>query len=101
MSISKYSQRFMDKHQLFEKYKKNVEWLHRNIPPDDIYDFAEQSYMAALFFLHTINHNLDLQQQLRDPVFKKWATNIISLLDVREKGVDASIDLQMDILDDE
>lgn len=87
----------MDKHQLFEKYKKNIEWLHRNVPPDDIYDFAEQTYMAALFFLNVISNDLNIHVQLQNPVFKKWATNIISVLDYREKGIDTSIDLQMDV----
>lgn len=99
MSTSKYTQRFMDNKELFEKYCTNLKWLHRNIPPDDIYDFAEQTYMAALFFLNTINNMFDIKELLKNPIFNKWATNIITILELRDRNVDCAIDIQMDLLD--
>ena len=41
----------MNKEEIRKKFEENVAYLQRNIPPDDIYLFTEQTFMAALFFL--------------------------------------------------
>ena len=79
-----------------EEFEKNVEYLRRNVPPDDIYIFAEQTFMAALFFLYKWSEWVDVNEESRkDPIIKKWVANIIGLQRCKEKGVD--IDLDLDI----
>lgn len=34
-----------------ETYDKELQWLHDNIPPDDIYAFAYESFIASEYFL--------------------------------------------------
>ena len=92
----------MDKRELIKKYDENVAWLRRNIPPDDIYDFAEQTYMAALFFLKLASSDDRFLTLLREcPVTRKWSQNICGLLKVREEGIDCPIDMKLEIVDDD
>jgi len=92
----------MDKRELIKKYDENVAWLRRNIPPDDIYDFAEQTYMAALFFLKLASSDdrfLTLLQECH--VTRKWSQNICGLLQIREQGIDCPIDMKLEIAEDD
>ncbi len=79
----------MNKEELKAMYEKNVEYLKRNIPPDEIYEFAEQTYMATLYFLSKWSDWEDVNQVCQDdPVASKWVRNIMSLLKCREMGMD-------------
>jgi len=83
--------------QLFEK---RVAWLQRNIPPDDIYLFTEQTLMAAMFFLHRWNRVDDIHKVIsEDAVARKWVTNILALIEVQSAGHDTKINLDMESLD--
>lgn len=92
----------MDKARLLKEYEKNITWLRRNIPPDDIYDFAEQTYMAALYFLKRLSMVVDINEEFQDyPVSKKWATNICSILHLRDNNLDSAIDMKLEVLEDD
>lgn len=86
----------MNKEELKAKFEKNVEYLKRNVPPDDIYLFAEQTFMATLFFLHKWSEWVDVNEEcLADPVAKKWVTNIIGLQMAKDKEIDVNLDLDL------
>jgi len=88
----------MNKEELLEKFNKNVAYLQRIVPPDDIYIFTEQTFMAALFFLQKWAELTDVQQACKDdPVTAKWVRNIAGYLMIRDNDEDAQIDLDMDI----
>ena len=92
----------MDKKQLNELYEKNVGWLRRNVPPDDIYDFAEQTYMAALYFMQRYSYEVDFAKELKNnPITKKWAGNLAGLLRYRDEGRDVKIDMELSFFDEE
>lgn len=84
----------MNKEDLLKKFEKNVDYLQRNIPPDDIYVFAEQTFMAALFFLHSWSEVVNLEQEMKeDPVVRKWINNILGFQAMKDKDQDVNIDL--------
>lgn len=90
----------MDNEELLEEYYKNVEWLRANIPPDDIYLFTEQTFMAALFFLHKWSTYEDLNQACNeDEIARKWIKNILGLLKCREQGLNIELDLNLESLE--
>jgi hypothetical protein len=89
----------MEKKELIEKFNENVRYLERNIPPDDIYVFAEQTYMAALFFLYQWSEHESLNDRMKaDPVAAKWVGNIMGLLEARNMKIDVDFDLGLDDL---
>lgn len=84
------------------KFEKNVEYLKNNIPPDDIYVFCEQTYMATLFFLHKWSEWVDINEECRnDPVAQKWVMNIMGLLKARDMELDVDLDLDLKSLEDD
>ena len=92
----------VNKEELLKKFKENVQYLERNVPPDDIYLFTEQTVMAALYFMFKWSEWVDIAQEAeKDPIAKKWITNILSLVVMRDKGQDIEIDLNMKSLEDE
>jgi len=79
-----------------KKFEKNVDYLKRNIPPDDIYMFSEQTFMAAMYFIHRWAEWVDLNEEAQqDPVTKKWLTNIFALQIMKDRDEDVSLDLDL------
>lgn len=86
----------LSKEELLKKFEKNVDYLRRNIPPDDIYIFTEQTFMAALFFLKKWSERADIPEEMaKCPVTAKWVTNILSLQALRDREEDVHLDLDM------
>lgn len=86
----------MNREELKEKFERNVDYLKRNVPPDDIYMFAEQTFMATLFFLHKWSEWADINEECKnDPVAKKWVTNIVGLQMCKDKELDVNLDLDL------
>ncbi len=84
----------MNKEEMKEKFEKNVAFLKRNIPPDDIYMFAEQTFMAALFFIYKWSDWVDINEECKDdPVARKWVANIIGLQRCKDQELDIDLDL--------
>ena len=92
----------MNKEEMQLEFQKNVEYLQRNIPPDDIYLFAEQTFMAAVFFIFKWAEWADVRDEAdKCPITKKWLTNILSLKIAREKGIDLNLDLDIKSVEDD
>lgn len=86
----------MNKEEFKEKFEKNVAYLHKVIPPDDIYVFAEQTFMSALFFLSKWAEWVDLQEEAEaDPVVKKWAKNILGMQMCKDMEIPIEVDLDL------
>ena len=91
----------MNKEEIRKKFEENVAYLQRNIPPDDIYLFTEQTFMAALFFLQRWAKVANItEEMLLDPVTDKWVRNILNFHDSKEKNVDVYLDLNLRSLED-
>ena len=91
----------MNKKEIREAFEKNVEYLRRNVPPDDIYLFSEQTLMAACFFLKKWSEKTDIiEEMLRDPIADKWIRNIVGFLDNQTSEVDIQLDLNLDSIED-
>jgi len=90
----------LNKEEMKKRFYKNVEYLQRNIPPDDIYLFTEQTFMAAIFFLKKWAEHADIDQECADdPIARKWVLNIIGLYKLRATGQDVDLDLNMDSIE--
>ena len=87
----------MNKEELLKKFEQNVNYLKRNVPPDDIYMFAEQTFMVTLFFIKKWSEWVDLNEEAdKDPITRKWLTNIIGMQICKDKEFDIDLDLDMD-----
>lgn len=85
-----------------EKFERNVEYLKRNIPPDDIYMFAEQTFMAAMFFMYKWAEWVDVREEAKkDPIVRKWANNILGLQMCKDKAQDVDLDLDLESVEEE
>lgn len=90
----------MNKEEMLRQFNENVEYLQRNVPPDDIYIFTEQTFMAALFFLTKWSEKADIEAECaQDIIAQKWVTNILGLLACRDLKQDINLDLNMECLD--
>lgn len=91
----------MNKEELLKKFEKNVAYLQRNIPPDDIYIFTEQTFMAAMYFMHKWAEWADVQDEMKkDPITRKWVNNILGFQKVKDEDIDIQIDLKMKTFDE-
>lgn len=91
----------MNKEELLKKFEKNVQYLKNNIPPDDIYAFAEQTFMAAMYFLHRWNGWEDLNEIAKDdPIAKKWIVNITALQIMKDRYEPVDLDLGLEEMED-
>ncbi len=86
----------MDKREFQTKFEKNVAYLRHNIPPDDIYEFAEQTFMAAQYFLFRWQEWVDLPEEMeKEKMADVWIRNIIGFSKVRDSGEDVQLDLKL------
>lgn len=91
----------MDKDELRLKFEKSVQYLQRNIPPDDIYPFAEQTIMAALYFLDRWCDCVDIAEIYKnDVIAKKWINNIVGLQLCKQKDIDIDLDLNLESIEE-
>lgn len=91
----------MNKEEMRKKFEENVQYLQRNIPPDDIYLFTEQTFMAAMYFMHKWAEWVDLKEEaMKDPIARKWMTNIMALVVAKDLNKDIQLDLDMKSVDD-
>ncbi len=92
----------MNKEELKKLFEKNVDYLKRNVPPDDIYLFAEQTHMAAMYFLHKWAEWADIEEECQDNlVARKWVTNILGLQRMKEQNIDINLDLDLGSVDED
>lgn len=88
----------MDKEELLEKFEKNVAYLQKIVPPDDIYVFTEQTFMAALFFLKQWSKHVNIMEECEKDrkVTRKWVTNIMAFLHCREEDLEIVLNLDLE-----
>lgn len=91
----------MDQQEFQAEYEKNIAWLQRNVPPDDIYDFGEQTLIAAVYFLkkyaQTFSYVPDI---MHDPLTAHWIKWLMLLVKRRSDNTDGSVDLALEGMDD-
>ncbi len=91
----------MTKEELRIKFEENIEYLRKNIPPDDIYIFAEQTFMAAMYFLLQWNDSINVGEFCEtDEIAKKWVTNILAFKQCRDDKIDIRLDLNLNSVED-
>ena len=91
----------MHKEELREKFYSNVEYLQQNIPPDDIYLFSEQTFMACLYFLKRWSDCEDLDEVCKnDPSAEKWIVNVVGFQRLKEDKIPVQLDLDLKGIED-
>jgi hypothetical protein len=92
----------LDKEEMNNKFNEYVNYLKKNIPPDDIYMFAEETFMATLFFLHKWSEWVDVKEECKkDPVAKKWVNNIVGLQICKDLKLDVNVNLDLKSIEEE
>lgn len=86
----------MDKEELLKSYREDVQWLRDNIPPDDIYEFAEQALLSAEFFISCWNEWVDVFEECeKHPATKTWFTNVMGLRALRNESKKSKVDIKL------
>lgn len=92
----------MNKEEFREQFYKNIEYTQRMVPPDDIYMFSEQTFMAAVYFLKRWSECINLSEETeKDEIAKKWATNILAFKYCRENNIDIELNLDLESIEDD
>lgn len=72
---------------LENKFHRDVDWLYKNIPPDEIYVFAHQSFLAAEYFLWQWSQWVNvIEEAKKDSLTNLWVQNIVGVKLLRDKG---------------
>lgn len=75
-----------------EEFEKDVEWLRKNIPPDDIYVFAEQMHRSAINFLRLWAQYISINEECaKDNFIKDEIDNLLTIHQARESGEEGFI----------
>jgi hypothetical protein len=92
----------LNKQEFVRQFEENVAYLRRNVPPDDIYLFAEQLFMGAMFFLMHWNEHEDVTEVCQyDKIADRFIKNIAGLYHRRKEGQEAVVNLNFHGLSDE
>lgn len=84
----------VDKEKLLRSFEICVTWLRNNIPPDDIYEFAQQMLLACVVFIRDFEDSEDFNKKMHENVaLRIWYTNVAKLLESQIKGVSININL--------
>lgn len=76
------------------KFEERVEWLQRNIAPDDIYAFAQQALLGAEFMIYKYNEEVNIGIEMeKDSVLKDWVSNIMSVKTLFDSKKDVKVDI--------
>jgi len=63
-----------------KEYLENVAWLKTVVAPEDIYDFAEQTIHAALFFMIRWQEWVDIMEEAEKcEATNTWVSNVLGL----------------------
>jgi hypothetical protein len=85
-----------DEEKEIEEFNKNVEWLRKNVAPDDIYEFAEQALMAADFFIVRLGEWIDLiEESKKDKLLEGWLKNSLVIRILKNANAQGVIDTTM------
>lgn len=78
-----------------KRYERKVSFLRKNIPPDDIYEFAEQALTCAEFFLSKWNDWVDINEECEKhrPV-EMWVKNLVGLRILEKQGYNQGISVK-------
>jgi hypothetical protein len=77
----------VDESEFAKKFRQDVDWIHANIPPDDIYVFAHQSFLAAEYFLWRWSQwESIVEDAQKNEMTNLWVQNIIGIKVLRDKG---------------
>lgn len=77
-------------------FNKQVQWLKDNIPPEDIYTFAQQSILSAMFFIGKWNEWVDVFKEAEnDKNVDIWLTNISTVCELQEENIPTKLNVKM------
>lgn len=63
-----------------KKFEERVMWLHKNIPPDDIYFFAQSMLLAAEFCIYRLAEKENVNESMKsDPNLKKCVRTVLGI----------------------
>ena len=90
-----------EKEKLMAEFVANVQYLRDNIPPDDIYEFAEQALLSAEFFILRWAEWVDAFEECEKcGLTKLWFQNVIGLKALQSVNQKAKVKLDMEIHED-
>lgn len=92
----------MNDQDFLDQFERHTAFLRRNIPPDDIYAFAEQAVIAANYFLIRWREWVEVRDEMKkDPVVKRWVTNLVALRYAQENDLNVKFNLRFDKYDED
>jgi len=84
----------MEKEDVWKKFNNAVNYLHRNIPPDDIYLFAQQTFVSALYLLLKLKESINIEEECEsNETLQKIVTNIMYFHTHQQNDIKIEINL--------
>lgn len=91
----------IEKQKHLDKFQKDVTWLRSAVPPDDIYDFAEQTLMACDYFIAKLNDSMNLLEEAeKDKPLGAWLKNVMGMRILRDMEYDGTINVTLKVPDE-
>lgn len=88
----------MDKEALLDQFERNVAYLRKTVPPDDIYAFCEQTFMSSVYFIRKIAQLTDLEEECKkDERFGVWVKNIMLFQACKNDDMEIHLDLDLNM----
>ena len=85
-----------EKEEALKEYNDNISWLHSAVPPDDIYEFAQQSLMCSEYFLHILNTHINMPVLLeKDEHLVMWIKNFLKVYTLQSNKTPCVIGVTM------
>lgn len=83
-----------EKKKRLEEFQRNVAWLHKSVPRDDIYDFAEQTLMACDFFIYKLGEYVNINDEAeKDEILGQWFRNVVTMRFLAENDIEGIVDV--------
>jgi len=77
-----------------QEYLDGVKWLREHVAPDDVYDFAHQSLLAAEYFIYKMYVEMDFHEELKkDRLFANWIHNVTAIQKLKDDGFHGILDV--------
>lgn len=78
-----------DKVSAEEQYERNILFLSKHVPPDDIYPFAESMMHISYYFLRKWMDEIDVQDECKkDEVTAKYVNSLMGYLLTRDLEIE-------------
>lgn len=81
-----------------EYFEKNIQWIKKNVAPDDIYIFAEILLACGKYFFDQWTDLIDYEAEIeKNPASRHFIINFAKIVMAQSQDADFQVKLNIDI----